>query len=417
MFCSLTLVNTGLSQNKISDQDVKTKTTTSANSHKILFLDDTWIDTISNLKLSLHQPQKYSDYPVLAGSYAWENSYVQTRQGPLWIPEEKVWKIWYNTSGKPAPKGSTGVEEENIGASTCLAVSRDLINWEKPFTRIISFRGSKENNIVIKGFIAGPVYTGNDPDPQRKYKAMLNRYVDGVMSWHPIFSPDGINWSKPLENGVRASDESQLIYDEFTGEYLFYCKLFLPEEIREKLVAGRPIQPNNHRCVYLSTSRNFIDWTTPELVFHADEPDQEICARDQIWFYYLGGSETHDMGESRVSQVNGGVGLAKLRIDGFVSVDAGSQPGSLTTNSIDIKGDNIFLNLEAAGGEVRAELLDAKSLKPIKGFTLKDCVPMDCDSVSAQIRWSKQENLQNLAGKKLRIRFSMKQAKLYSIRI
>jgi len=527
---ALSLANTGIGQNKLSnavstDQlDDKTGMNMGKYSNKILFVDSTWIRNIENLELNLNQPKKNSDYPVLAGSYAWENEKIQTRQGAQWIQEEKVWKIWYVAYGELESKGSSVANEKDTGPFTCLATSRDLINWEKPFTRIISYRGSKENNIVCKGSVSGPIYDGDDTDPQHRYKAMLSCSVDGVMGWYPIFSPDGIRWSEPLKNGVLASDETQLIYDEISGEYRFYCKLFLPVEIRKKLIAGRPIQPNNHRCVYLSTSRNFLEWTTPKLVFHADEIDQEICIQrnraakadtnrlypiakydnpeqyytdiynmavfnyeglyigmpcmfdqtgtclnnsagmlypelacshdgyewervggrevflplgnkenfdsgiilmsaypvvknNQIWFYYIGGCKTHDWGESRVSRINTGIGLARLRLDGFVSVDAGSQTGFLTTRAVDVTSDNIWLNLEAVSGEVRAELLDVKSHNPIRGFSLEECIPMSCDSVSAMIRWTNKKNLKNLIGKKILIRLSLKQAKLYSIQI
>lgn len=491
---------------------------------KLLFLDDRWIDGMEDVKRTLHQPEKYSDYPVLAGSYAWENAFVQARKGPQWIPDEKVWKIWYNARGKAAAKTSGGVEEADPGSSVCLAVSRDLINWEKPFTRVISYLGYRENNIVGKSFWGGPIYDGNDLDPQRRYKAMYNRYVNEKMSWHPIFSSDGIHWSEPLENGVPASDEVQLLYDELSGEYRFYCKVFLPKDIETRLVRGRPIQPNNHRCVGLSVSRDFMEWTTPELVFHADEIDQEICARrnraakadpnrlypvsdydnpeqyytdiynmavfnyeglyigmpcmfnqtgtcannsagmlypelacsrdgrrwervcdrevflplgpkedfdsgailmasnpvigeNQIWFYYIGGPETHDRGENRVSRVNTGVGLAKLRLDGFVSVDAGSNPGFLTTKSLEISGADLWLNLDATGGDMRAEILDEKTGKPLAGFSMKDSIPLIGDNISVKLQWKGQTDSTGLGGRKVQIRLVMKHAKLYSIRI
>src|SRR5205807_3762803 len=54
----------------------------------------------------------------------------------------------------------------------------------------------------------------------------------------------------------------------------------------------------------------------------------------------------------------GSTGLATLRRDGFASMDAGSQPGTLTTRPLVFSGKHLWVNADAIHGELRAELLN-----------------------------------------------------------
>ena len=47
-----------------------------------------------------------------------------------------------------------------------------------------------------------------------------------------------------------------------------------------------------------------------------------------------------------------------LRRDGFASMDAGDEDGTLTTRPVTFRGKHLFVNVAAEGGELRAEVLD-----------------------------------------------------------
>lgn len=53
------------------------------------------------------------------------------------------------------------------------------------------------------------------------------------------------------------------------------------------------------------------------------------------------------------------IGLATLRRDGWVSMDAGPQQGSLTIRPFVHPGGSLFMNADAMEGAVRVEYLDA----------------------------------------------------------
>jgi hypothetical protein len=52
--------------------------------------------------------------------------------------------------------------------------------------------------------------------------------------------------------------------------------------------------------------------------------------------------------------------------------------------------------------------------KPMRGFGLGDCDPIKTDSVRHVVTWKGDPDVGNLAGQVVRLRFEMKNAKLYS---
>jgi len=103
-----------------------------------------------------------------------------------------------------------------------------------------------------------------------------------------------------------------------------------------------------------------------------------------------------------------------LRLDGFVSVGAPMVGGSLKTKPIRFAGDNLYLNFSSSAmGEVRVEILDTDG-HVIPGFSSADCDPIFGDTVKRKVSWSGHENLSNLAGKTIQLRFILKDADLYS---
>lgn len=153
------------------------------------------------------------------------------------------------------------------------------------------------------------------------------------------------------------------------------------------------------------------------LVFAA--PPVEVG--DEFWFYYPAWDGDHlvfnrdgslyEPGYLRMART----GLATLRRDGYLSLDAGADTGSLLTRTIRIEGDRLEVNLQAPKGWLRAELADEAG-KPIPGFTLTECAPVKGEGVSLPVRWKGGADLKRLAGKPVHVRFQLSDASLYAFR-
>lgn len=106
-------------------------------------------------------------------------------------------------------------------------------------------------------------------------------------------------------------------------------------------------------------------------------------------------------------------GLALLRRDGFASLHAnGTLQFALTRKLRFTQGAHLFINADALGGFVRAQVED-ESGRPLAGFTFGDCVPVITDGTCLPLRF-RGGDLSDLRGRVIRIRFELIAADLYA---
>ena len=135
---------------------------------------------------------------------------------------------------------------------------------------------------------------------------------------------------------------------------------------------------------------------------------------DELWIYYVGSNRKHRYVKTSVQEELDGVGLAILRLDGFVSADARYSGGEIVTPLIKFEGKKLELNLDTSGGGcVKVELQDQNG-KPIAGFTEADSTPHCGNSVRMPVTWGQKGDVSKLAGKPVKIRFVMQDCKLYA---
>ena len=186
-----------------------------------LFLDDLGIERIENLTRSMHQPAKKG--AVIRPNWPEGQTSLQTRSGPFWDPQDKVFKFW-------------------VSSGNMYGTSSDGLHWDvKP-------NPSKGTSQVF--------YDPIDPDPARRYKS----FNPGQLA----VSPDGKIWTTLKGVSIPSQDEFNFSFDQTERLYIATVKHSGPYG----------------RSVHLSTSRDFEQWTKPELIFHADDLDQQLGRRN-----------------------------------------------------------------------------------------------------------------------------------------
>ncbi|MBM4038117.1 MAG: hypothetical protein FJ290_06340 [Planctomycetes bacterium] len=153
-----------------------------------------------------------------------------------------------------------------------------------------------------------------------------------------------------------------------------------------------------------------------------------LVVGDRLYFYFSARAGIRGSTASGVCTT----GLATLRRDGFASMDG---DGTLTTRPVTFKGKHLFVN---SAGELQAEVLGEDGA-PIAPFTRDNCsvgpvggasaprVPSSSsrgaepppttearDSTCQPVRWKGADDLSALAGKPVRLRFHLKDARLYA---
>ncbi|MDC0936364.1 hypothetical protein OAS39_08760 [Pirellulales bacterium] len=128
---------------------------------------------------------------------------------------------------------------------------------------------------------------------------------------------------------------------------------------------------------------------------------------DELIAYYTASEGEHGDQDTMT------IGRASWPVDRLVAMEAGQEEAVLETKLLTVPNGNLEINVDAKGGYVTVEVLDATG-KVLPGLASEQCVPIVGDSLRHQVRW-KEGDLAELE-QPLRLRFKMKNAKLYSLR-
>lgn len=159
---------------------------------------------------------------------------------------------------------------------------------------------------------------------------------------------------------------------------------------------------------------------------------------DELWFYYSGRTFRHSgyggndrgtedatslrarvggtaaanntEGSSQFRGMRSAVGLAKLRLDGYVSLGASYDGGTLTTVPVTPGGTELHLNAAARFGEIIVEVLSPDG-KVVPGGV---SIPVTGNSTDLKVRWPDGTPRPLRQGHAVQLRFTIRNARLYS---
>jgi len=515
---------------------------------KQLFIDDWIIEERYNVAKVVNQATKHEENPIIVADEPWElgdlGGYIESCF-VHYDDEEQLYKLWYmefptsraKAEGDLAGKSEQEVAEQapiELRTNHCLAVSRDLVHWEKPSLGIVEYEGSRDNNLFEHHGCLMIFQDPNESDPERRYKGIIRD--EKRWCYVPEYSSDGLHWTAdydhPLPHTIRddaiapyydkhlVNDQLHnkrsmelmetpggkeklpiAITEEFMGKYVWTRRVwdkgtggwggrrvvgisrsgqFTPgasnlenwcpiehviirpderDDERAKALGAHHAELYEFRCwpyegiwvgflhvfyvlvadgakaggwpgmieMQLVTSRDGYYWErafdrTPVIANGGPgEWDSGMVYRtaapnivgDEIWIHYNGFRDRHGPPYNWPGGRTSGIGLAKLRLDGFVSLDASEQGGFFTTKPFRFCGDLLVINADAAGGELAVEVRDAGD-NPIAGYALSDCDPFAGDAVRHTVRWNGSPDVGKLAGGDIRLHFAMKGARLYA---
>jgi hypothetical protein len=246
---------------------------------------------------------------------------------------------------------------------------------------------------------------------QGLYRRLIGRSV----------SDDFDSWSEP--EVVLAPDEDEPDLEFYNMPVFKYEGLYLGLPWGYYTYAEEPRSRRGGTMdVQLAVSRDGIDWSRAGdrqsfipigprgsldqgMVACAKEP---VRVGDELWFYGSGSDGDHG---SDYRNARGF--LSKLRLDGFVSLDAGAEAGWMITQPFVCQGGALEVNADARGGELAVTVMDADGMQ-VEGMRHLDCAIFDGDSVRQRLTWENHVSLDHLRGQTVRLKFYLTSAKLYS---
>lgn len=317
---------------------------------------------------------------------------------------ERRYKAFYWDHGRGPLVMHDGLEIYGEGPDDGMhvAFSADGIHW-KPF----------EGNPVMKhASDTGQVVLW---DPKRaRYVAFLR--AAGGRKVARTDSTDFIHWTEPkLVLAPDDTDGSQTQFygisvDWYHGLYVGMLWMF---RIEEGSVGRIDFQ--------LCHSRDGIRWRRDpkRRVFLPPGPEgawdwgdmraacRSVILDDRVLIYYAGSAAKHGLGGKL--RIGMDIGLATLRRDGWVSLDAGKKAGTLVTKPFTYPGGVLHVNVDARAGALSAELLNADG-RPLDPPRIS--APISIDTPDSAIEFPDSAPIP--AGTPIRLKLTLTTGKLYS---
>lgn len=304
----------------------------------------------------------------------------------------------------------------------------------------------------------GDVITGYYDEQRRMYVAFPKIMTDWRGHRRRVFylttSPDFEHWAKPLlvwkpdlrdDAGSLARieevrpildvpDNPQLMRTEFygIGTYLQESCLLAFPWIFTVNNNGRYGNQEGPFELQLGVSRDLAHWERPFRVACVPRgklgewdcglfvtPARALRVGDEVWLYYGGSNYTHGTpclyrakGTGRGTKFTGSIGLAKWKLDRFVSVDGPAEGGTLTTVPIVFTGNRLEINARTKSrGSVSIEILDA-ARRPVEG--LGSSGAFTGDELRHVVTWKGQRSVSSLQGQPVTLKMKLRGAELYS---
>lgn len=114
-----------------------------------------------------------------------------------------------------------------------------------------------------------------------------------------------------------------------------------------------------------------------------------VAHEDRLRLYYTGMNFGHRRPEPGEEAA---VGLASIRKDGFVSLEAHDREGTITTCPLSgLPGTELRINANARRGRIRAAVLGTDE-QEISGFSTADCTSAAADGIGLPVRWASERS-------------------------
>jgi hypothetical protein len=340
---------------------------------------------------------------ILAGLPPFSHNFcpfIDTRPG---VPKGERWKALAGTR-------KTGL---------VAFASADGLNWRKLRDEAVITQGAFDSQNV-------PMWS----DAEGCYVCYFRVFVDKIRRISRTTSKDFLTWTDPVLMTYSGGPTEHLYtnqthpYFRAPHIYIGVAARFMPgrqvlDEEQAKKVQVNPRYFKDCSDGVLITTRGggVYDRTFPEGFLTPGIGPENWVSRTNypaLNVVQTGPAEMSLYANQNYGQPTAHLRRYSLRLDGFAAAVAPAAGGELATKPLVFAGKELTLNFAtSAAGGVRAALEDAAG-KEIPGFGLADAVETIGNETDRVVKWKGGSDVSRLAGTPVRVRFVMKDAKLYS---
>ena len=223
------------------------------------------------VKIAVHRP-RVDAQPLISSDRPWEGS---INVYSTLLEEGGTYRLYYECYGR-----GRASEPGDSKAMLAYSESTDGLSWQKPTIGHVSFRGSKQNNLVYardatlgRGASGASVFKDPSAPTDERYKLVHVGSEQGQPCVFGAVSPDGLRWralEKPLIRGYKSDTQTVVLFDRGRGRYVGYFRGW--ERLGDGGWSGR------RTIAYAETDR-FENWPIPRTIVAldaTDEPDVDI---------------------------------------------------------------------------------------------------------------------------------------------
>jgi hypothetical protein len=298
-------------------------------------------------------------------------------------------------------------------------VSADGIHWTKLADKVITKGAFDSQNV--------PFWS----ESEQRYVCYLRVFVDKVRQVARAESKDFVTWTdpvlmetgKPLEhlytNQTHPYFRAPHLYVSLAARFFPGRQVITPEEAKAIQVEDKYFKDCSDAVLMTSRGGNVYDRTFREGFVVPGIGPENWVSRTNYPALNVVQTGPHEMSfyvNQNYGQPTAHLRRYSLRLDGFASVQATAAPGEMVTKPLTFTGKELTLNFAtSAAGGIRVEIQDAAG-QTIPGYTLADAVETIGNEIERVVRWKTGSDVSQLTGRPIRLRFAMKDARLFALR-
>lgn len=437
-----------------------------------MMIDTLFFDSVENITLRIHVPVKTGER-TLVSDKPWEDA---TLNWFSVIEDAGVYRMWYecyDVAGWPTPDDTSFCYAESSDGIHWRKPPLGLFSYQGSTENNILFRQVGDDG--YRSRVHGScVFKDPAAPPEARYKAVSQGAFSGMEPPQRVagmHSADGLHWSRvagPICD-VFADSQYSGFWDTQAGQYVLFGRVsgkgraigraaspdFEHFEPLTRVLEHQPdvdvynpaaikypgadnvylMFPSLYRHaddtldIHLAVSRDGLRWSWPEpgtpfVALGAPGSFDSgslymgqgmICKDQELWLYFSGSCLKHNEAElDALARPDNRRVFSRViaRANGLVAAEAGDIPGYFITPPLNVQGNTLRLNLLTKdGGEIRVGLLDAAGT-PLPGRAADACIPLHGDHDGVPVAWN--EGAAIPAGAPIRLRFEMKNARLFA---
>lgn len=305
-------------------------------------------------------------------------------------------------------------------------VSPDGIRWQKL---------RDEPVLKLDGWVFDSQNVAFWSPVEDKYILYFRKAVDDVRSISRATSSDFVHWDEPVEMSYSDTNSTKPSHHLYTSQthpyfraphiYLATAARFMPgrQVLSEREAHAIGVHPDYYKdtsdAVLLTTRAGTtrFDRTFLGALVRPGIGAQNWVSRSN--YPALNIVPTGPVEMSLYVNQDNGQPTAHLRrytfrTDGLSSLRAPYEGGELVTKPITFTGNELVINFAtSAAGGVRVELQTPDGT-PISGFALDESTELVGNEIERRVTWHRGQNLSELSGRPVRVRFVLNDADVYS---